>query len=961
MSTTYSPDSTQARYAYYISTSFTIAALVFAIAYLGLISAGYPQWQMWATFGGLVLLVLTGLVSIYLTRTQRPTLGIRILLAAIYLASMNASLFVENVGLALGITLVIITLGVSTITFTQRASIRAFFLSIGVGVVSTAMDVVAVPWHINVPPMARFTTASAYLVAIFAVVLIGRQFQRLALTNKLLVGFSFLALLISFAQGALIIRNLREVVDQGARLALEGAAQQAAAEIDRYLSSNLATVDAAAQVPLLSDYMQLSEDLLSHTTMDGDVNQFMRNLRSADLKNISGYLLLDADGRVLKDTTGYMYPYSAQVRYDDRDFFTQPRDSGRPYISLPQFTIKPNPATAYIYLTAPIYASRTHEFLGVLAARYRADALQTLVSAQGGKLGVDSFAALYAPLGENYIHLAHGARPELALSLVGTENAARMTALQNHGYLSLRYMETLSAEMPDLLLSLQAAASTPYFTVPETYAPPPAENEDNPNATVYQAVAKPIQTSNNWLLAYYEPQTVFTAVLTRQVSNNQLIALIVTAVAATATALFAQFITRPVQALDAVAREMAAGNLDVQAAEDSEDELGQLGRTLNQMASRLKETLAEMEARIAARTADAERRSAQIRAAAEVGRAANQIRDIARLLPQVTELISDRFGFYHVGIFLLDERGEYAVLQAANSMGGQRMLARGHKLRVGQVGIVGYATGQRKARIALDVGEDAVFFDNPDLPNTRSEMAIPLILGDELLGALDVQSTRPNAFSNEDIEIMEVLADQLAIAIANARLFARNQQALEEIRRAYGEVSHKAWFELLHAHRTLAFTAFENNVAPTETSWDEHALQAMRHNQPVASETPDARNRYRLTLPVRAGGTTLGVITAWKQDFPWAEVEIELLDAILRELGLTLDGSRLFEEAQRRAQLEQASAQVVTRLRETLDIQAMLRAAAQEIRQALSLPEVSVRLTGPEAEESPAKDGQPAS
>ncbi len=959
MSTTHAPNSLQARYAYYISTGFTITGLLFAIVYLGLISAGYAQWQMWVAFASQFIFILAGLVSIYLTRTGRHASGIRLLLISLYLTVFGVSLFVENVGLALGITLVVISLGVSTVALSQRESVVAFFLSIGAGAFSTALDVINVPWHISVPPMVRFITTAAYLAAAATIILVGWQFRRLALTNKLLAGFSALALFISFAQGALIISNLREVVDQGARLALEGAAQQTAAEIDRYLSSNLATVDAAAQVPLLGDYLQLPEDLLSYNTMDGDVNQFMRNLRSADLKNISGYMLLDAKGRVVKDTTGYMYPYSAKIQYNDRDFFTQPRDLGTAYVSLPQFTIKPNPATAYIYLSAPIYARRTREFLGVLTARYRADALQTLVSAQNGKLGMDSFAALYAPLESNYIHLAHGARPDLALSLVGPENAARLTALQNHGYLSLRYMETLSAEMPDLLRSLQASGNTPYFTAPKAYAPLGQDDENNPNDDVYQGVAQPLQTSN-WLVAYYEPQTVFSAALASQVSSNQLIALIVTALAAAATALFTQFITRPVRALDEAARRMAAGDLDVQAAEDSEDELGQLGRTLNHMAARLKETLQEMEARIAARTADAERRSAQIRAAAEVGRAANQIRDIGRLLPQVTELISERFGFYHVGIFLLDERGEYAVLQAANSMGGQRMLARGHRLRIGQEGIVGYATGRRRPRIALDVGEDAVFFDNPDLPATRSEMAIPLIVGDELLGALDVQSTEANAFSDEDIEIMQVLADQLAIAIANARLFARNQQALEEIRRAYGEVAHQAWFNLLNARRSLAFAALPNTVTPVETSWDAEALQAMRENRPQAAKAPDSRGRYRLTLPVRAGGVTLGVITAWKQDYPWAEVEIELLETILRELGLTLDGSRLFEEAQRRAQLEQASAQVVTRLRETLDIQAMLRAAAQEIRQALSLPEVSVRLTGLEAEEDAPADGQPA-
>ncbi len=156
-------------------------------------------------------------------------------------------------------------------------------------------------------------------------------------------------------------------------------------------------------------------------------------------------------------------------------------------------------------------------------------------------------------------------------------------------------------------------------------------------------------------------------------------------------------------------------------------------------------------------------------------------------------MLSTRFGFYHVGIFLKDETGRYALLYAANSEGGQRMLKRGHKLEVGQVGIVGYVTESGKARIALDVGKDAVYFDNPDLPQTHSEMALPLKIADRILGALDIQSTEPQAFKQDDIEVLQIVADQLAIAIENSRLLAESRSAVDAMRRTYGEVSLQAW------------------------------------------------------------------------------------------------------------------------------------------------------------------------
>jgi GAF domain-containing protein len=177
---------------------------------------------------------------------------------------------------------------------------------------------------------------------------------------------------------------------------------------------------------------------------------------------------------------------------------------------------------------------------------------------------------------------------------------------------------------------------------------------------------------------------------------------------------------------------------------------------------------------------ETQRRAVQLRAAAEVARDATAILDVNQLLDETVHLISEQFGFYHAGVFLLDERGEYAVLQAASSEGGGRMLERGHKLQVGKVGIVGYVSDTGEPRIALDVDEDAAHFASSDLPDTRSEMALPLKVRGRVIGVLDVQSTQEAAFSEDDVAVLQTLADQLATAIENARLF---EQAQRRVRR----------------------------------------------------------------------------------------------------------------------------------------------------------------------------------
>ncbi len=197
------------------------------------------------------------------------------------------------------------------------------------------------------------------------------------------------------------------------------------------------------------------------------------------------------------------------------------------------------------------------------------------------------------------------------------------------------------------------------------------------------------------------------------------------------------------------------------------------------------------------KSALAKRRATLLGAAAQVAKSIISILDPDQLLNQAVDIICDEFSFYYAGVFLADENGQYAILRAGRGDAGQGMLTENHKLLIGGNSMVGYSIANHEARIALDVGEEAVHFKNPHLPNTRSEMALPLIVGDEAIGALTVQSVDEAAFTQEDILTLQSMADQLAIAISNSRLHRENEELLRQAERrakllgAANEVGHK--------------------------------------------------------------------------------------------------------------------------------------------------------------------------
>jgi GAF domain-containing protein/HAMP domain-containing protein len=442
---------------------------------------------------------------------------------------------------------------------------------------------------------------------------------------------------------------------------------------------------------------------------------------------------------------------------------------------------------------------------------------------------------------------------------------------------------------------------------------------------------------------FVETNTILEAETRQTLINSIGVIVILLSVAGLASYGIGNSITAPLEKLINVAEEVARGNLDVRADVTTTDEIGILGATLNSMTSTTHDLITNLESNVAERTKAVERRVNQIQAVAEVGKAVTTQRDLEELLDRTTHLISNRFGYYHVGIFLLDPRGEYAVLRSSNSSGGARMLAREHKLRVGREGIVGTAASTGEAHIALDVGEDAVYFDNPDMPDTHSEIALPLIAGEEILGVLDVQSVEKNAFSEDDIPALQILADQLATAVQNARLLRDTQEALNAAQKAYGGISERGWNTLLKKTKAPGFIGMlHGELIPTRKELDTNTKDILHRGEVVLSA-----DKRTLNAPIVARGQTIGMMRLVKPSHAetWELDEIEDIEKLSAQISNALESARLYDEAQRRADFESLSGEIADTIRSSSGIENILQNAIRELGQKLGATRTYVQLS----------------
>jgi len=466
--------------------------------------------------------------------------------------------------------------------------------------------------------------------------------------------------------------------------------------------------------------------------------------------------------------------------------------------------------------------------------------------------------------------------------------------------------------------------------------------------------------------------------------------------------LFARRLVRPLLQLQEGAAAIGRGELDRRIEVQTGDEIEDLARQFNQMAEALQTSRAEIEAhareleqRVAERTRDLQHRAVLLATAAEVGRAAASILELEPLIRQVVELVCQRFNLYYAALFLVDDTGQYAVLEAGTGEAGRLLKEQGYRLAVGGQSMVGTACAQRQARIALDIGDEPARFDNPLLPETRSELALPLIVGDRVLGALDVQSAQPAAFSEEDIAILQLVADQVAVAVDNARKFLEEAALLEATSPLYrasrrlttamttdqvvqaiidsvvetgadgcvvvefefapdGTPTALLYRGVWRRDREPQFRAgMRVPIAESPFPWEMvHTLWTVADVEHDDQLPQSARQVFMATgvkalanIPLRRGDQVFGqVVVLRTATGPFSGTAVRLYETLSDQASIALERARLYELTQQRAEEEAVRRAISDRIARAIDVETVLHSTAEGLLETLNVNGVYVEL-----------------
>jgi GAF domain-containing protein/HAMP domain-containing protein len=448
--------------------------------------------------------------------------------------------------------------------------------------------------------------------------------------------------------------------------------------------------------------------------------------------------------------------------------------------------------------------------------------------------------------------------------------------------------------------------------------------------------------------------------------------------------LFTQSITAPITQLVRVAENVSQGNLDEQAVILQQDEIGTLAAAFNNMTGRLRDLIGSLEQRVADRTK-------ALATAAEVSRRISTINDEQELAVEVVNQLQTAFNYYHAHIYLLEENGENLVMTGGTGEAGQILLQRGHKIARGR-GLVGRAAETKESVLVPDTLQTEGWLPNPLLPETKAEIAVPILAGDRVLGVLDVQNNVANSLSQQDVDTIESIASQVAIAIQNIRQFQATQKIANDLsvvanvgiatstiadsNQLLQEVVDlaKKSFRLYHAHiylinedrDTLVLTAGADEVGRQMVAEgrsialdSEKSLVARAARTGTGVVVNDVRadpdflpnpllpeTRSEMAVPMLVAGQVIGVLDVQADTLNrFTEVDINIKTTLAAQVAIALQNARSFAQARQQAERETTLNQISQRIQSATDIETALQIAARELGHALGMKPTAISLS----------------
>ncbi len=952
---------------------FIIATLMFVattagalFAYLGFAN-NLPQ--LFILPASLALTVVIDVWLLSQIRAGKITLAMSLIIALLLVNLLLIPFFVQGLGLIITVAAISATLAITRLAMPPKYSSAGFIIGILAGLLAFGIDLNLGAERLNIPQLQAYTPYIVVVAVILLFVVLLQEFKKFSLRTKIAFGILvtgaitvFALMLFGLNRAGAVVDSLTKKFESSAtehsKTQILNATEVEADKADDVFFETLnnltslaeyrANLEARKDLFTAGDYWNASEKVFQFpkgqygNLSTGPASIFIPNIYPlneamlADL-NTTAYLNFAAPNFLKtnpKIAAVYYISASGATTYypninlvdnipADFDAVKQPfftiADPQNDPKRLPRWTPPyqdPAGTGLIVTLSIPIYADNT--FKGVLSADLQLAQIAETIS--NIKIGEGSFAFLLDSEGHILAmppqgYALFGLKPEQ----VPVNESPKQTAF-GKGTDALQQATRKIVSGETNLSSLEINGVDTYLGFAPVKTPAYRLAIIAPKNELNQIILKNRADIQNELKAAL--QGVFFLMIGLFVG------------AALVSLWIGQIITRPLLRLTKTVEQIAAGDLSARASIEAQDETGVLAASFNTMTEKLNDSLQGLEGRVSERTLDLEkanesatRRAAQFEAIARVASVIASTQTLDALLPQITETISTEFNFYHVGIFLLDNHHEFAILVAANSEGGKKLLARNHRLKVGGVGIVGYVTNVGQARVALNVGLDAAYFNNPDLPDTHSEIALPLRVGSEIFGALDAQSTETNAFSQEDINILSILADQVSAAIQNARSYQQSREALAQAENASLQLSGQQWSRFLASETTQGYY------------FDGIDIKTI---QPADKQRP-----HKLSVPLMLRGIQIGSIklSALDPNREWSNDEISMAQAAAERTALALDNARLLLESQKRASKERTIGEISAKIGGLTDIERLVQTAIQELGATLPGVDVAIQFT----------------
>ncbi len=911
-----------------LSLVTAFACLVFAV---GFCIAGFASNQLQPfMMAGLMVVCF---ITTYICRNDRIISSqytrAMIISVLMHLTLLCYSLLFQAVSLITAACMLMFAFVISTTVMREEKANTTVVLGIIFASLASLLGVIKPISQVDIGVFRWFGLVGLIFAMVFFALLYLRNSITIYFRIRLILAALFIVIIPTSLFSIISNRVLKQIQQAETNATLSNSAQILADQVDAFIQGNRASLSSLALQPIFSEYLFLGKYKRADTQEEEKVAAAMAAFNaSLDVKErafFTSLALLDMNGQVTYTTNTF------DIGWNEKEtlYFSEPVQLGYSYAS--DVIFFPADNTPYIVFSAPIHDENSN-IIGILRAKYKASILQNLAKEYSGTLSESTYPIMFD---QDYLRLAQPYRPQLLYYSLIPLKAERLQQLIAEGR---KPRELHSTNFNDIAVFLDHSKDEPYYTGL-------SESDRRDQMAAVKLASKP------WYVVFVQDESVLLKQLQQQTDTAVSIATILAALVSLAALVLSRSISNPIGMLTRSAQEISSGNLNVQIKRSDLPEFNLLGQTFENMGRQIQHMITSLEDRVAERTQALERqndalvlRARQFETVAEVARSVVSTNDLEELLHTVTVLVSERFGFYHVGIFLIDKVNGYAVLRAANSEGGQRMLARQHRLQVGQTGIVGFVTSAGEPRIATDVGQDAVFFNNPDLPLTRSEMALPLKVNELVIGALDVQSTQSDAFSEEDIQLFTILADQVAVAIYNNNLNADMAAALVEAQNVHKRYLQQEWNResTSGAHTAYRFTS--GQIVPQPSLDAPDVQSAVEFGEPV---TVQENGAHVLTVPVKLRGETIAVIRVQDSSDDvesWHPEEVETVKEVADQVALALENARLFEQTARRAERERKVLEITSKIRQHNDPQAMLEVAVQELQSALKASRAQVVL-----------------